>query len=233
MTLKRHFAPQKEPASFLWYNKRMPRSPRIFFENAHYHITDRGNDKNNIFLDEEDRIQYLSLLEKTKRDFGLLLPAFALMTNHIHLYVVTPKANLSEAMFGMNNSYSHYFNQKHGKTGHLFEGRYKYKLIQTDVYSLALTRYIHLNPVKAGLAARPEDYKWSSAAQYIGKDDGFADKDVVLSPLGDSPAAQGAKYLEFMAETVPGKFWRPFDKNRNAVLGDRDFKTAHSPHNNE
>lgn len=218
--------------TFLWYNLGMPRGPRIFFENAHYHITDRGNDKRDIFIDNADRIQYLSLLEATKRDFGLILPAFAMMTNHIHLYMVTPKANLAEAMFSLNNAYSHYFNRLHGATGHLFEGRYKYKLIQDDKYSLALTRYIHFNPVKAGLAAKPEDYTWSSAAQYLGKEDGFADKGVVLDTLGDSPAASLAKYLEYMAEPIPSKLWRPFDKNRNAVLGDSNFRAAHSPHNN-
>ena len=224
---------KKVPASFLWYNLGMPRGHRIFFENAHYHITDRGNDKCPIFTDTEDRFQYLSLLERTKRDFNLLLPAFAMMTNHIHLYLVTPKANLAEAMFALNNDYSHGFNKKYGRTGHLFEGRYKYKLIQDDKYSLALARYIHLNPVKAGLAAKPEDYPWSSASQYLGKDEGFADKDVVLEPLADSPAASLAKYLEYMAEPVPGKFWRPFDKNRNAVLGDQAFRAAHSPHDTE
>jgi REP element-mobilizing transposase RayT len=208
----------------------MPRGHRIFFENAHYHVTDRGNDKTDIFADVEDRIQYLSLLEGKKRDFGLLLPAFALMTNHIHLYLVTPKANLAEAMYALNKEYSQYFNKKYARTGHVFEGRYKYKLIQTDIYSLALARYIHLNPVKAELASRPEDYKWSSAAQYAGIEEGFADKDVVLAPLADNPAAAAAKYLEFMAEPIQGKFWRPFDKNRNAVLGDREFRAAHSPH---
>ncbi|MBI4352126.1 MAG: transposase [Elusimicrobia bacterium] len=210
----------------------MPRGPRIFFENAHYHIMDRGNDKGDIFSSDLDRIQYLSLLRKVKHDFGLLLPAFALMSNHIHLYFVTPKTNLSEAMFALNNAYSHYFNKEHGKTGHLFEGRYKYKLIQTDKYSLALTRYIHLNPVKAGLAAKPEAYTWSSAAQYVGKDDGFgfADKAVVLDPLSDSPAGSLVQYLEYLAAPIPGKLWRPFDKNRNAVLGDREFRAAHSPH---
>jgi len=210
----------------------MPRGPRILFKNAHYHITDRGNDKQDIFADDADRIDYFSLLEKTKRDFGLLVPAFALMTNHIHLYLVTPKANLADAMFSLNNAYSHYFNQRHGKTGHLFGGRYKCKLIQDDKYSLALARYIHLNPVKAGLALKPEDYPWSSAAQYIGRDEGFADKEVVLGPLADNPAAALAEYLEFMSAPIPSKLWRPFDKNRDAVLGDAAFRAAHSPHHN-
>lgn len=211
----------------------MPRGPRIIFENAHYHITDRGNAKVPIFFDFDDRMQYLALLAQAKQEFGLLLPAYALMTNHIHLYVVTPKANLSEAMFSLNNSYSHYFNKRHGKTGHLFEGRFKYKLIQNDSYSLALARYIHLNPVKAGLAKKAEDYPWSSAAQYLGLRGGLADPDLVLSPLADNPQAALATYSAFLAEpaeTLVGKNWKIFDKNRNMVIGDSEFKKSHSPH---
>jgi hypothetical protein len=109
-------------------------------------------------------------------------------------------------------------------------GSCKYKLIQPDKYSAALARFIHSEPVKAGLAAKPEEYKWSSAAQYLGKSEGPADKDLVLNLFGEDQAEARTKYLAFMAEAVPGKFWRPFDKNRDAVLGDRDFLTAHSPH---
>lgn len=213
----------------------MPRGPRILFENAHYHVTDRGNAKLPIFADFDDRLQYLSLLDKIKTEFGVLVPAYALMTNHIHLYMVTPKANLSEAMFALNNSYSHYFNKKYNRTGHLFEGRFKYKLIQCDPYSLALARYIHLNPVKAGLAKTAEEYPWSSAAQYLGLRGGLADPDIVLEALAGNKEAALAKYLAFLAEpaeTLVGKNWKIFDKNRNMVIGDPDFKKAHSPHEN-
>jgi REP element-mobilizing transposase RayT len=211
----------------------MPRANRIFFENAHYHITDRGNDKVSIFADFDDRLHYLSLIDQVKRDFGLLLPAFALMTNHIHLYLVTPKANLAEAMFALNNAYSHYYNKRHGKTGHLFEDRYKYKLIQDDVYSLVLARYIHLNPVKAGMVKAAEEYGWSSAAQYLGLRGGLADPAIVLDPLSANREKALIKYKEFMAEpleAMTGKNWKIFDKNRNMVIGDREFKAAHSPH---
>ncbi len=206
---------------------------RVFFEGAHYHITDRGNDRKPIFSDTADRERYLATLEKIKADFSLLLPAYALMPNHIHLYLVTPKANLSQAMFELNNTYSHYYNKRHGHSGHLFEGRYKCKLIQSDIYSLALARYIHLNPVKAGLAAKAEDYPWSSAAQYLGQKSGLADPGIVLDSLADNRSAALAKYLAFMAEPPEKhtkKFWGNFDKCRNMVLGDRAFKTAHSPH---
>jgi len=209
----------------------MPRKPRIFFENAHYHVTDRGNDKHSIFTDDSDRREYLKLLGQCKRDFCLLIPAYALMTNHIHLYLVTPKANLGEAMFRLNNSYSHYFNNRHEKSGHLFEGRYKYKLIQRDSYALALTRYIHINPVKAGIVKSPEDYEWSSHRQYLApQTDGLADTAVVMETLGNTHETALAAYTTFIDEPIPQKLWRPFDKNRNAVLGSPEFRKLHSPH---
>lgn len=211
----------------------MPRGHRIFFENAHYHIMDRGNDKQEIFTDFDDRIQYLTLLEEAKRNLGVLIPSYALMTNHIHLYLVTPRANLAEVMHSLNKNYSQYFNKRHGKTGHLFGDRYKYKLIQSDQYSLALARYIHLNPVKAGLAAKAEEYAWSSAAQYLGIRGGLAEPAIVLSPLSDNREKALAEYMGFMAqppETYTGKNWKIFDKNRNMVIGDRAFKEAHTPH---
>ncbi len=211
----------------------MPRGHRISFENAHYHITDRGNAKVSIFRDFDDRLQYLSILDKIKREHGVLIPAYALMTNHVHLYLVTPRANLSETMLVLNSTYSHYFNRRHGKTGHLFGDRFKYKLVQQDRYSLALARYIHLNPVKAGLAARPEEYEWSSAAQYLGLRGGLAAPDIVLSLLSGERHVALAKYQAFMnepAESLTGKNWGCFDKNRNMVLGDPEFKRLHSPH---
>jgi putative transposase len=211
----------------------MPRGPRVFFENAHYHIISRGNDKREVFCDNDDRNRYISLLKDMARDLEVIIPAFALMTNHIHLYLVTPKANLAEFMFTLNNSYSHYFNRKHSRTGHLFESRYKYKLIQHDRYSLALTRYIHLNPVKAGLADNAEAYPWSSARDYTGEERfPFIDRAIVLNALSDDPDAALAEYLRFIREPIEGKLWRPFEKNRNMVLGDRDFRAAHPSHRN-
>jgi REP element-mobilizing transposase RayT len=209
----------------------MPRGPRIFFKNAHYHITDRGNDKRDIFIDDPDRREYLKLLGQGKQDFGLLIPAYALMTNHIHLYLVTPEANLGEAMFWLNNSYSHYFNNRHGKSGHMFEGRYKCKLIQQDQYSLSLLRYIHLNPVKAGIVKSPEGYEWSSHRQYLTPETGgLADTDVIMETLGNTQRTSLAAYTAFLNEPIPPKLWRPFDKNRNAVLGSPEFRKQHSPH---
>lgn len=180
----------------------------MFFENAHCLVTDTGT----ALPDDAARAAYLALLEKAKLEFGLKMPAYALLPGRALLYFVTPGADLRAVMRTLSPAAGG-----------------KYKLLQPEKYSAHLARYIHLEPVKEGLAARPEDYKWSSAAQYLGGA-GPADAALVLGLFGADAAQARAKYSEFMAEPVPGKFWRPFDKNRDAVLGDREFTAAHSPH---
>lgn len=189
----------------------------MLIKNAHCLVTDSGA----ALADDGAKLAYLGLLEKAKKDFGLKLAAYALLPGRALVYFVTGEADLHSVMGGLGR----------GKTlpGYA-AGNCKYKLIQPEKYAAALARYIHLEPVKAGLAYKPEDYKWSSAAQYAGFNGGPAGKDVVLALLDADPAKALEKYKAFMAEPVPGKFWRPFDKNRDAVLGDRDFETAHSPH---
>ena len=197
----------------MWYNYVM----LTFFDNAHCLVTDCGA----VLESDEARLEYLRLIEKAKKDFGLKIPAYALLPGRALVYFVTPGADLHSVMGGLGRE----------KTlpGYV-AGQCKYKLIQPDKLAAALARFIHLAPVKAGLAAKPEDYLWSSAGQYLGLREGPADKEAVLQLLGGDAAAALPAYSAFMAEAVPGKFWRPFDKNRDAVLGDREFQAAHSPH---
>lgn len=191
----------------------------MFYQNAHCLVTDCGA----VLESDEARLEYLRLLEKAKKEFGLKMPAYALLRGRALVYFVTPGADLHSVMGGLG--------RERTLAGYV-AGRCKYKLIQPDKLAAALARFIHLAPVKEGLAAKPEDYRWSSAAQYLGLGEGPADKEAVLQMLaGDAGAALPA-YSAFMAEPVPGKFWRPFDKNRDAVLGDREFQAAHSPHLN-
>ena len=180
----------------------------MFYENAHCLVTDTRTS----LPDDASRAAYLALLEKAKLEFGLKLPAYALLPGRALLYFVTPGADLRAVLRTLSPAAAG-----------------KYKLLQPEKYSVHLARFIHLEPVKEGLAAKPEDYRWSSAAQYLGGT-GPADADLVLGLFGPDAAQARAKYLAFMAEPVPGKFWRPFDKNRDAVLGDREFVAAHSPH---
>jgi hypothetical protein len=191
----------------------------MFHENAHCLVTDNG-----VSLKTEESLQeYLRLLEAAKKQYDLKLPAYALLPDRALLYFVTPGADLHSVMGTF---------AKGGNLPGYKAGCCKYKLIQPEGFAAHLARYIHMQPVKEQLSARPEGYRWSSAAQYIGGTDGPADIEIVLKTFPGSPEEALAAYSAFLVEPVPGKFWRPFDKNRDAVLGDREFLTAHSPHGN-
>ena len=140
----------------------MARPLRIIYEGAFYHVTARGNERRRIFLSHRDYEKFLSYLAEAVHKYGVILHAFVLMANHYHLIVETPKGNLSSFMHSLNSAYTTYFNIKRRRAGHLFQGRYKALLIDVDNYLLELSRYIHLNPVRAGMTERPEAYRYSS-----------------------------------------------------------------------
>jgi putative transposase len=133
-----------------------------------YHVTGRGNGKAPIFLADADYEVFLSGLAVARRLDGVLYHAYCLMPNHYHLLVETPRANLDDAMHRLNSAYAVRFNRRHGRTGHVFQGRYGSKLITDDSYALTVVRYIAANPVQAGLCAAPEDWPWSSYAATAG-----------------------------------------------------------------
>jgi len=146
----------------------MPRIRRINFPDAMYHVTCRGNRKQDIFFHDGDRRHMLKLFEKACERFNLNIMAFCLMSNHYHLLLRTPNANLPEAMQWINTSYSVAFNLRHGLSGHLFQGRYKAILVADNAHYSWLSLYIHLNPVRAGLVSDPWNYPWSSYRDYAG-----------------------------------------------------------------
>jgi REP element-mobilizing transposase RayT len=145
----------------------MGRSLRIEYPCAYYHVTSRGNERNNIFKNQRDRVKFLSYLESSVIRYGAVIHTYCLMHNHYHLLLETPLGNLSQIMQHVNGAYTNYFNTKHKRSGHLFQGRFNAILIEADAYLRELSRYIHLNPVRAGIITRPEDYRWSSYADYI------------------------------------------------------------------
>src|SRR4030066_1532561 len=147
----------------------MARPLRIEFPGAYYHITSRGNERKAIFKNMGDRESFLSYLKLAYLRYGVVIHVFCLMNNHYHLLLETPKGNLSQIMRYINGAYSIYFNVKHKRTGHLFQGRYKAILVDADEYAGELSRYIHLNPVRAGIVSKPEQYLWSSYQYYVGK----------------------------------------------------------------
>jgi putative transposase len=140
----------------------MARPLRIEYPGAIYHVTSRGNEKRPIFRDDEDRYTFLDTQEAVNKRYHWICHAYCLMDNHYHLLVETPEGNLSLGMRQLNGVYTQYFNKRHKRTGHLFQGRYKAILIQKESHLLEVCRYVVLNPVRAGLVERPEGWKWSS-----------------------------------------------------------------------
>ena len=149
----------------------MPRRPREEVEGGLFHVFARGNNRAAIFTDTIDRRRYLSLLGRTVRQRSWHLLAYCLMPNHVHLLVETPHANLAAGMQRIHSPYAQTFNQRHGRTGGLFEGRYGAIRITTDAYLLMVARYIARNPVEAALAPTPEAYRWSSHREIVGEED--------------------------------------------------------------
>jgi len=186
----------------------MPRPPRIDFPDAVYHVTSRGNGRADIFHSDDDRQRFLAQLAHHVRLSAIDLYAFVLMDNHIHLLCRTPRANLSRFMQRLLSSYALYARYKHRRPGHLFQGRFKAKLVEDDVYLLAVTRYIHLNPVKIAACRRLsalqrlerlEAYRWSSYAGYaaVGKALEFV-KYEVLKEYGRDLAAARRHYRAYV-----------------------------------
>ncbi len=145
----------------------MARRPRVFAAGILYHVIVRGNQRQKIFTSDGDYQAYTERLARYRKKYDYKLHAYCLMPNHVHLLVESSHHPLAKLMQGLQQSYSQYFNLKHRKTGHVFEGRYKAILCQKDQYLLQLIRYIHLNPVRAGMVRSPERYRYSGDHAYL------------------------------------------------------------------
>lgn len=205
----------------------MPNPMRIAYPGALYHIVSRGNDRRDIFIDDADRGVYLDLLHDVKSIHNIKVYAYALMSNHVHIFIKTVLPNISAAICSLHLGYSKYFNKRHGHSGHIFGTRFKSKLVQRDRYFLALLRYIHMNPVKAGMAATPEQYAWSSHLAYLCNTDRIiSDPKETLLLFSDNLARARAAYLEFLRQPIPEKEWETLNKERNGILGDAAFRRS-------
>ncbi|MCL4400384.1 transposase [Candidatus Parvarchaeota archaeon] len=179
----------------------MSRPYRLQGENCSYHITSRGNGRQKIFISDFDYRQFMHYLLQGKEKYNFYLYAFVLMGNHYHLLLETTQPNLARIMHYINSAYTTYYNLKRNKYGHLFLGRYKSILVDKDSYLLELTRYIHLNPVRAKLVTKPESYKWSSYQGYLKKaGDGYIDKKQVKK---DIPLSS-EHYKQFVLKGITG-----------------------------
>lgn len=202
----------------------MARPPRIEFSGAFYHVIVRGNQRQDIFLDEQDRTEYLSRVSHYKEKTGFVLYSYVLMTNHIHLLIETLKSPLSRIMQLLNFTYTQYFNRKYGKTGHLFQGRYKAILCDRDEYLLGLVRYIHLNPVRAKIVALPQQYLWSSHSEYLEGKKRLIETGRVLRLFSENVSHARRLYEAFINEEVDGgRNASYYETKDQQILGDEKF----------
>jgi len=145
----------------------MARRPRLFAAGLLYHVIVRGNQRQKTFLSDQDYRAYLDRLAKYRERYGYSVHACCLMPNHVHLLLESSDQPLAKLMQGLQQSYSQYFNMSHSKVGHVFQGRYKAIICAQDEYLLELVRYIHLNPVRAGMVKAPDRYRYSGHQAYV------------------------------------------------------------------
>lgn len=174
----------------------MARLPRLTIAGYSHHVIQRGNDRQVIVRDDQDRQRLLDLWTEHAKTFKVTLHAWVIMDNHFHL-LATPetKEGLPQMMQAVGRAYVRYFNVRHKRTGTLWEGRYRSNLIESERYLLACMVYIDLNPVRAGMIARPEDYRWSSYRHSIGQvGDKLVTPHALYWALGNTPFAREAAY---------------------------------------
>lgn len=212
----------------------MVRSLRIEFPGALYHVTCRGNRRESIFRDRADRLAWLAEIELVCHRFHFVIHAFCLMSNHFHLLAETPEGNLGQGMRQLNSAYSQFYNRRHGLVGHVLQGRYKAVLVQKDSYLNELSRYIVLNPVRAGIATSPGDWEWSSYRYVMGWAPAplWLDFEYLLASFGRDLTTARQAYDEFVLAGVGAE--SPLKKVCfQCLLGDAAFIAQHRRPENE
>lgn len=185
----------------------MARPLRIEFPGALYHVTSRGNERRPIVSSIRDRLAFLHFLAIAAKRFNWSVTAWVLMTNHFHLVIQTYEANLSRGMHWLNSAYAGWYNHVHKRSGHLYQGRFKSFLIEKETYLAEVLRYVVLNPVRAKMVERPEDYRWSSYRATAGLDETpeWLDVDSALSMFGSDRETSEANYREFVLAKIDGE----------------------------
>jgi REP element-mobilizing transposase RayT len=202
----------------------MVRPLRLSFEDAVYHITARGNRKEKIFFENNDRRVFIDKVNETLEKYSIICYAYCLMDNHYHLFIKTPLANISEGMHYLNASYTNWFKARHQIVGVVFQGRYKSIVVDEDNYSIALSTYIHLNPLRSGVVDDPKKYPWSSYLDYIGQRNSIErlDTTFILRQFDNDPGLAQKKYERFVHEN--SLMDNPFKDSYNGIaLGTEGF----------
>ena len=205
----------------------MARPLRLEYPGAFYHVTCRGNRREQIYRNRSDRLAWLAETDRVCRRFHFFVHAYCQMTNHFHMLVETPEGNLGQGMRQLNCAYSQYYNRRHGLAGHVMEGRYKAILVQKDSYLRELARYVVLNPVRAGIVARPEQWEWSSYRFMLGDPSpSWLKTEWLLACFGEEPSAATHAYQDFVMAGIGAA--SPLEKVRfQCMLGDESFVSQH------
>lgn len=199
----------------------MPRKPRLHAPGILYHIISRGNNREKIIIKPEDAEQFINYLGETKRRYRFYLYAYVIMENHFHLLIEVNEEPVWRTMQSLLTKYSRYFNKKHQKVGHLFQGRYKGIICEKDEYLLELTRYIHLNPLRAGLEKKIGQWKWSGYREYTEGTKEIVDVDFVLGMVG------GIKqYIKFMNSGEGVKHEEEYHPKSDELFRHKDMKLS-------
>jgi putative transposase len=205
----------------------MARKPRVHYPGALYHAILRGNSGQTIFFDDNDRTRFYLLIQEGVERFGHRIHAFCLMTNHVHLAIQIADISLSRILQNLSFRYTRWVNWRQGKTGHLFQGRYKAVLVDADTYLQELTRYIHLNPVRAGMVRETEKYPWSSYRAYLGLETiPWLTTDWVLSQFSKRLSVARRAYMRFIQEGKGGGHQEEYHRGSDTdsrILGDDTF----------
>lgn len=204
----------------------MSRPLRIEYAGAWYHVMNRGRRREEIFTEKNDYRLFIEILKESAELFNIKIGAYCLMPNHYHLLLQTPDGNLSRCMRQINGIYTQRFNRAHEYDGQLFRGRYKSMLVEADKYLLELLRYIHKNPLRAGLTTDLNDYEWSSHSGYISdaKRWNWLYKEFPLSLLTNDPKNNRKVYIKYMSEDCGEEINLLFQKKKlPCILGKEDF----------
>ena len=203
----------------------MARPLRIEFEGAVYHVTARGNERRKIFFTKRDYERFKEYITDAKEKYHFLLHGYVLMTNHYHLLIETPQKNLSKIMHHINSSYTTYTNVKRKRSGHLFQGRFKSIVVDKDSYLLELSRYLHLNPVRAKVVEKPEDYQFSSYAAYIStQGEELVTRSTILEMFNPKESEARIRYRTFVENALGEEAESPMKKVYGGmILGDESF----------
>ncbi len=183
----------------------MARQARLIVPGALQHVLQRGNNRQLVFLDDDDRLQYLMALREATRLHGVRVHAYALMANHVHL-LVTPQAegSLARAMQTLGRRYVASFNRRHARSGTLWEGRFRTMLAEDAPYFEMLLRYVELQPVRAGLCESAVDYRWSSAAHHLGqRRDSLISEHPCYWAMGNTPFERELRHRQGLLDGVP------------------------------